>query len=372
MRIDLIKDKSEARDRLIQKISNHDQRGIENEEFLSYMIINAALLVLPCTKIELIKHLKTTIGSIYEEVEIEEFLDRHINHQDMIEIFDEKKHKTKLFPSSPRYVKSQDGRCFLIGIGIEDPSFGHGNHIDPQQRVLLDKLRYSKHLRFWDPQDFESKKEMESLLFKSSIIEAQVSEWIDDLFVEKSYYNSPQSFMNRINARLADQDYQEYSLRGAKFLDHSLSSNNYARRFLEISASTDGRYIVRTGEKYETVYLYAEIEKGKIIRTLSFNQIDNEPIRDHKSIALMIQMAIDYLNNNPQTYFIEPGMNNSFILKLNHLVPDWVQKHLISFGKPGPARNQGDHYLISFELDSSMREEVEETLSNYWLKKRPN
>ena len=237
---------------------------------------------------------------------------------------------------------------------------------------MLNKLRYSKHLRFWDPQDFDSDEELDSLLFKSLIIEAQASEWIDNLFFEKSYYDTPKTFIDRVNARLTEQDYKEYSLSGAEFLDSALPSNNYARRFSQINTSTNGRYIVRTGEQYEKAYLYAEIKEGKIVRTLNFNQLDDEPIRDHKSIALMIQMAIDYLNNNPQTYFIEPGVNNSFILKLNHLVPDWVQKHLISFGKPGPARSMGDHYLISFELENSMQEEAERILSNYWLEKKTN
>jgi len=375
MRIDIIKDKSEARYRLLQQISNHDERGIKNQEFLSYLIINTSLLVLPCTKLEFIKHLKRAIGSIYEEGEIEEFINRHIGHQDMVEILDQNPHekmpKTKLFPTPPRYIKSHNQRYFLIGIGIEDPSVGHGDlMIGSEQRTLLDNLRYSKHLRFWDTQDFESEKELESILFKCSIAETQTSEWIDDFFVEENYYSSPQSFIDKINTSLNNQDFRQRSLINGEFLDSNLPSNNYARRWKDVSNAIDGRYILRAGERYETVYRYAEINQGNVTRELNFDQIWNQQIRDHKSIALMIQMAIDFLNGKHQLYFIEPTDNDSFVLKLNHLVPDWVQKNLISYGKPGPERTKGDHYLLSFEIDNLMEEEVHRMLNKYWLKKK--
>lgn len=327
------------------------------EELLSDYILSLATICCPMTEMKLINQLNWSLGALFDEAEIVKMYDQHIQHQNLIVRPDKK--TRDIYVSPLRYIANQK-RYILLGVGPADHSLGN--------MILNETLKRTGHLRYWDVSDFESEEELMSLLKKSYIQPFSSDEWLKiDPEISEAYDSGSENFLSRLNDKLASKPLNERAFENCEYLDSSSSPKYFKGRWKDISQS-DGekRCIIRYQSEYSKLYLYGELNDKKVVRYIAFSVIWNRSLKDERSIAWMIQQAIDY-SLEPQIYSLRRLDEEHTEIKFFHPIPNWIDRKILILGEP-MLRKEGDHHLFSYKVENSMLELITHDLNRFWIK----
>jgi hypothetical protein len=341
----------------------------DSNEVLSFMLLYTVSLVSPITKVELIKHLVSLLKPLVSEKEnitkrIEKLIDKHLMHKNitLTKRPNSNQKRRQIYASPPAFIELND-KYFLIGIGGQDQSLGNTE--------LQQRLRYTEHLRWWNPNDFNGKQRLDSLLDDSRIMPLQKSDWIGmDEKIEKKYRDGPETFLKDVDAQLEAFQNQIVEAPKIQVLDHATKPDYYKGRWVDLLQKHSGNYIIRYGEKWDRRYSYARIQAKTIIKRIQMNQIWDQNLKNHRDLALMIQSAIDASNDRYQKYgFQQQENDDKCILNLFHLIPSWLERKILALGLSIP-KEEGKGILMSYEIPNEVKEEILETLEASWLKSK--
>ena len=123
---------------------------------------------------------------------------------------------------------------------------------------------------------------------------------------------------------------------------------------------------MRFERNYTKNYRYALIQEGKVIKSLHLNELWGIKLRDEKSIAWMIQKAIDKSNDMPQVFKCEALDGDYTEIKWFHPVPSWIERKISAIAY-AIERKEGDHHLFSYKIPTIMLEAFTNDLKTYWI-----
>ena len=184
----------------------------------------------------------------------------------------------------------------------------------------------------------------------------------------EAYDSRSENFLSHLNNKLASKPLNERAFENCEYLDSSSSSKYFKGRWKDISQSNGvKRCIIRYQSEYSKLYLYGELNDKKVVRYIAFSLIWNRYLKDERSIAWMIQQAIDYSQEEPQVYSLSKLDEESTEIKFFHPIPSWVERKIQILGEP-ILREEGDHHLFSYKVDDSMLRLITDHLERFWLR----
>lgn len=242
---------------------------------------------------------------------------------------------TWLFAAPPRYVVHQSGNIFLMGIVADQDTY--------LTKALAERIHFDGWSRVLVPKDGEELAEELTELGFQRISEKNWMKCPDSQQAE-SLYND---FEKKLKA-----GYPSGAIPGLKVLDPESSPKYYRGRWRDVERQT-GVFVARRPQEYGApVWCFVELQDGEAQKLLDF------PLPKYRwrgcDIAWHLQMAIDYMNGNPQRYKLH-RLDDVVQLDFFSPLPLWAQRRLMIIG----SRIVPEKCLISFRISSREAEDEE-------------
>jgi hypothetical protein len=354
-----IEDERNIRKRILE-LKPFKNNSMREEEALSMHVLYLSTLLCPIPKLNLSNQLNWSLGALFSKEEINEALEKHLSHQNLI--LNPSNSSKEIFTCPLRYIipGSDKNKYILVGVGSKNQGLGNFE--------LQDKLKFKNHIRYWNASDFKNSNELEKLLKDLYIQPVSVESWIGtDDYIEKIYKDGARKLIETIDKKLKLEGNESEGFYNQEYLDSNTNQKYYKGRWKEIKNSNNSACIIRFENNYAPVYRYAKIESRKKIKSIDLKYLFyGNKLKDEWSVALMIQQAIDINNHKPQI-FKKEKIDESYIeIKFYHPIPLWLERYMDAYGEV-IKREEGQHHLFSYKTNANMLVSIEEYLKEYWI-----
>jgi hypothetical protein len=311
-----------------------------DESLIASCVRRVAGIKCPCSLITLVNTTCDSFKYLIEDddlfrIRIEEIINRLIIGGDLLEINDVSTNDvnakgTWLFSASPSYLVRANGVIFIFGI-VPDESC--------PIPFLSRRIRYEGCKRFIIPLESENL----SLRLKDfGLICLSESAWLK--LPKKIDASKYLALMDSILSNSSTNS----DIPDLIILDPNTSTKYYKGRWLKPNSQT-GRFVSRRPQVFgTTLWCYVELINGVVTKFVDIPFKWNGIIQRGCDGAWALQMAIDFINGNPQVYNIRE-IETGMVLEFYSPLPLWAERRLIAIGNIMEPCNCLFSYLISKE-----------------------